>query len=86
MPVTQGNKCATFVQQGRTPEGSSLCLLTFYIFINDIPSICSECCVRYADDTVLCTSKTNLLQIESALQADLNTLQHYNTANKLLLK
>lgn len=31
------------------------------------------------------TSKTHLLQIESALQYDFNTLQHRLTANKLLL-
>lgn len=34
---------------------------------------------------VIYTSKTNLLQIESALESDCNTLQYWLTANKLLL-
>lgn len=66
-----GTKSDTIVQQQGVPQGSTLGPLIFSIFIKEIPSISSECCVHlYADDTVIYRSKPNLAQIGSALQSD----------------
>ena len=80
----QGSKSDTTIQQYGVPQGSTLGPLLFSIFINDLSSFCSNCCC-YADDTVIYTSQTDPLQIQSALQSDFNSLQHWLAANKLLL-
>ena len=68
------------------PQGSTLGPLLFSIFINDLPSIFSGCNVQlYADDTVIYTSQTNLLQTQSTLQFNLNYLESWLRENKLLI-
>ena len=84
--VIQGSKSDTTIQQYGVPQGSTLGPLLFSIFINDLSSFCSDCCVQlYADDTVLYISQTDTFQIQSALQSGFNSLQHWLAANKLLL-
>ena len=84
--VVQGSKSDTTIQQYGVPQGSTLGPLLFSIFINDLSSFCSDCCVQlYADDTVLYISQTDTFQIQSALQSGFNSLQHWLAANKLLL-
>lgn len=56
------------------------------IFINDLVLICSDSSVHlYADDTAIYTSKPHLLQIQTALQSNFNTLQIWLLSNKQLL-
>lgn len=88
--VVNGSMSNMFIQQRGVPQGSTLVPLLFSIVVNELPLICSKCCVQhYADDGVIlhlyCTSQTNLSQIESALQSVFNTLQRWLVANKLLL-
>ncbi len=74
--VIQGCKSGTLVQRCGVPQGSTLSPLLFSVFVNDLPSICSKCCVQfYVDDMVIYTSQSNLLQIESELQSDFSALQ-----------
>ena len=75
-----------FVQQRGVPQGSTLGPLLFSIFINDLPVICSNTSVQlYADDTVLYTSKSNIAQIQNALQLDFDIVQNWLSSNRLLL-
>lgn len=85
--MINGCKSNMLVQQGGVPHGSTLGPLLFSVFLNDLPSICTDCRVQlYADDTLIYTFRTNVRQTESALQSDFNALQQWLLNNKLLLK
>ena len=48
--------------------------------------ICSNTSVQlYTDDTVLYTSKSNISQVQSALQLDFDIVQNWLSSNRLLL-
>ena len=84
--VIQGSASDLAVQERGVPQGSTLGPLLFSIFINDLPSIFKDCNVQlYADDTVIYTSNTNLLQIQSTMQQNFNKLESWLSANKLII-
>uniref|UniRef100_A0A8C7WUV5 Reverse transcriptase domain-containing protein n=1 Tax=Oryzias sinensis TaxID=183150 RepID=A0A8C7WUV5_9TELE len=68
------------------PQGSSLGPLLFSIFINDLPTKCIYTNIQlYADDTVIYTSKSNIVDIQHSIQHDFNSVQLWLQSNKLLL-
>ena len=84
--VLKGCMSDFFVQEKGVPQGSTLGPLLFSVFINDLPSICSNTAAQlYADDTVIYTSKSNILQIQNALQLDFDAVQNWLSSNRLLL-
>ena len=84
--VIQGNKSELAVQERGVPQGSTLGPLLFTIFINDLPSILSDCSVQlYADDTVIYTSQPTLPQIQSTIQSNFNYLETWLSANRLII-
>ena len=82
----QGHKSDFFSQRRGVPQGSILGPLLFLIFINDLPLCCSNSSVQlYADDTVIYSSQSRLLDAQTALQLDFDALQNWLSSNKLLL-
>uniref|UniRef100_A0A3P9J1E7 Reverse transcriptase domain-containing protein n=1 Tax=Oryzias latipes TaxID=8090 RepID=A0A3P9J1E7_ORYLA len=68
------------------PQGSSLGPLLFSIFINDLPTKCIYSNIQlYADDTVIYSSKSNIVDIQHSIQHDFNSVQLWLQSNKLLL-
>jgi len=50
------------------PQGSILGPLLFSLYINDLPSVCSDVCIQmYADDTVIYTHGKNSQQVAEKL-------------------
>lgn len=84
--VFQGFQSDYLIVEKGVPQGSTLGPLLFSIFINDLPSICSNCLAHlYADDTVIYTSNSDIIQIQNSLQSDFNLVQKWLYNNKLVL-
>ncbi len=82
----QGFQSDFLIVENGVPQGSTLGPLLFSIFINDLPSILSQCSVHlYADDTVIYFSHTDLSHIQNSLQSDFNLVQKWFSNNKLVL-
>ena len=66
------------------PQGSLLGPLLFIIYLNDLVNCVKSCQVQlYADDTVLYFSHPSIHNVETALQADLEKVNHWMCQNKL---
>ncbi len=84
--VFQGHQSDFFIIDKGVPQGSTLGLLLFSVFINDLLSICSNCHTHlYADDTVIYTSNSDISQIQNSLQSDFDMVQDWFCKNKLIL-
>ena len=82
----QGSLSEFKINDKGVPQGSSLGPLLFSIFINDLPQICLDSQINlYADDTVLYSSSSDILQIQHSQQSDFNLVQIWFSSNKLLL-
>lgn len=68
------------------PQGSSLGPLLFSVFINDLPLSCSHCNIHlYADDIIIYSTKCNIIDINTSLQYDFDSVQQWLLCSKLLL-
>ncbi len=84
--IFQGSQSDFLTVDKGVPQGSILGPLLFSIFINDLPQTCSNCLVHlYADDTVIYTSNSDILQIQNSLQFDFNLVQKWLHNNRLVL-
>ena len=69
-----------------TAQGSCLGPLIFLIFCNDLQRhLMFLECIQFADDTTLYITHDNISYIRFCLEHDLNTLQDWFLANKLML-
>ena len=68
------------------PQGSILGPLLFIIYINDLPSVVTNCDIQlYADDTLLFYNSSSIEDIESCLSADLSNVISWLDSNFLFL-
>ena len=68
------------------PQGSILGPLLFIYYTNDLPLHLNHTQASiYADDTAIISFGNTILEIESKLQTDINTLHRWFDANKLSL-
>ena len=68
------------------PQGSCLGPLLFLVYINDLPHCLKNCASkRYADDTDISASGSNLKYIEKLINEDLDNINKWLIANKLSL-
>ena len=67
------------------PQGSILGPLLFLIFFNNVHSPLRHCkIITYADDTVICTSSSDIDVIQSNLSQDLENLSNWFRDNELI--
>ena len=68
------------------PQGSILGLLLFLVYINDLSHIITNTSMnQYADDTVLLSTKDDILSSRKKMQADLSVIANLCHINKLSL-
>ena len=68
------------------PQGSILGPLLFITYINDLPSVSTNCDIQlYADDTLLFYNSSSIEDIESCLSADLSNVISWLDSNFLFL-
>ena len=68
------------------PQGSILGPLLFMIYINDLPQVVSKASVMlYADDTAIMYSDSNIVNVESTLNEELDAINSWLKLNKLTL-
>ena len=68
------------------PQGSVLGPLLFIIYTNDLPNCLKTCkCILFADDTTIYKKSSNLSELYSTLNTELNALADWFRANKLSL-
>lgn len=80
------NNCSSETLENNTgvPQGSILGPLLFILYINDIETIFTHCKIHlYADDALITLSGTNLITMNSILNAELNRLEIWLRNNKL---
>ena len=67
------------------PQGSILGPLLFTLYINDLPTITSLETRLFADDTALCTSSTNTVELQKKMTQEFDKVVDWLAANKLSL-
>ena len=65
------------------PQGSVLGPLLFSIYINDLPLFIKTCCERFADDTTIHSSNSNLSKLSESLQENVNSLLKWAELNHM---
>lgn len=66
------------------PQGSNLRPLLFILYINDLKFAERYCKYHlFADDTMLCISGENLIEIKEKLEYDIKNLCNWINTNKL---
>ncbi len=65
------------------PQGSILGPLLFSLYVNDLPNIIQDGFISlYADDTAICVSDSNPVQLQTKLEAKLALVQQWYQKNK----
>ena len=68
------------------PQGSTLGLLLFLIYVNDLPNVFANTkCMMFADDTVLYQSHPNINELYNQIQLSLNKMYSWCQANIIKL-
>ena len=68
------------------PQGSVLGPLLFLVYVNDLPNCIRNCnTLQFADDTTVYVSGSNIAQLFTKLNSDLNILSDWFNSNKLSL-
>ena len=84
-PYNNVNSETSFIRCG-VPQGSTLCLLLFLLYINDLPNSNLLSDVRmYADDTNLTFASKDPNELFSSLTHDLGNLKQWLDSNRLSL-
>ena len=84
-PCNNVNSETSFISCG-VPQGSTLCLLLFLLYINDLPNsnLLSDV-TMYADDTNLTFASQDTNELFSSLTNDLGNLKQWLDSNRLSL-
>jgi len=80
-----GNKSSTLTVSCRVPQGSILGPLLYLIYVNDIGNSCQCHILSFADDTTLYASHSNINQLFSIANKQLENLFSWFCTNKLAL-
>ena len=75
--VLNGQESSVMNTNAGVPQGSILGPLLFLIFINDIDRFIKSDMFIFADDTTLAKIYDSLLEVESCLNSDLNTISQW---------
>ncbi len=79
-----GSQSNFLIVEKGVPQGSSLGPLLFSFFFNDLPLASSGCHYHlYADDVVIYTFNTNILEMQTLLQTEFTDVQNWLNFNKL---
>ena len=82
----QSRGLSTGVNPGASPQGSIPGPLPFTIYVNDLPKAVSQSEVKqYVDDTTMFPAASSTCELESVLEADLQSVSKWVEDNKLQL-